>query len=459
MQGAVARHEEDQASASVDPVQPVAERWFSVGFAVLVTWLSLVQQPGRTTYDTRAELTERPGEFLAGAFHLWHPDSNLGEFQNQAYGYLFPHGPWFLLGDLLSVPDWVVQRLWTALVLVVAYEGARRVGGAVGLGTAGRVLTGLVFALAPRVLGTVGVLTGETVPGAVMPWVVLPVLLALGGRMAPRRAAVLSGAAVVCMGGVNAVEVAGSLPLAILLVGWGVYRGLVPRLFALWWAGAVALATLWWVLPLLVLARYAPSFYEYVESARDTTALVGWSEALRGATQWISYVVVGGQPWWPAAYSLSTTPVLMLAAAAITGIGLVGLVRLRSALRAPLVASVVLGLVALTIGRGGATGSLVAEPMLALLDGPLQIFRNVHKIDPVIRLPLAIGFAHACVLGAAMVVRRPGRAAPLRSAALVLPALLPLALLAPFVQNDARTPGWTAMADHWVAARDHLREA
>ena len=77
-----------------------------------VTFVSLLQQPGRTTYDTRAELTQRPWDFLAGGFRLWHPESNFGEFQNQSYGYLFPQGAWFVLTDLVGVADhsrWVTQ--------------------------------------------------------------------------------------------------------------------------------------------------------------------------------------------------------------------------------------------------------------------------------------------------------------------------------------------------------------
>src|SRR5215217_7876895 len=89
----------------------------------VVAFVMLIQQPGATTYDTRAELTERPGSFLSGAFTLWHPESNFGEFQNQAYGYLFPQGSWFVLADTLGMPGWVNQRLWSALLLIVACEG------------------------------------------------------------------------------------------------------------------------------------------------------------------------------------------------------------------------------------------------------------------------------------------------------------------------------------------------
>lgn len=122
---------------------------------VVVTFFMLIQQPGRTTYDTRAELTERPGDFLSGAFTLWHPESNFGEFQNQAYGYLFPQGAWFAAGDALSVAPWVSQRLWSALLVVLACEGARRVARTIGLGDLASLLAGAVFAFSPRLLGTV----------------------------------------------------------------------------------------------------------------------------------------------------------------------------------------------------------------------------------------------------------------------------------------------------------------
>ena len=152
-----------------------------------------------------------------------------------------------------------------------------------------------------------------------MPWLVLAVLLHLQGRLSPLRTAVLSGAAVVCMGGVNAVETAACLPLAMILVVWGVTRKLTSIRFAAGWFAAVGAGCLWWALPLLVLARYAPPFYEYVESAQDTTALVGWSEAARGDSSWIAYLVSGDQPWWPAAFHLATDPVLIAVAAVVAG--------------------------------------------------------------------------------------------------------------------------------------------
>jgi arabinofuranan 3-O-arabinosyltransferase len=428
----------------------------AIGFYAVVVLFNLIQQPGRTTYDARLELSERPLAFLAGAFSLWHPEANLGELQNQAYGYLFPQGLWFVLMDALAVPDWIGQRLWSALVLIVACEGARRVARAAGLGDGAALVAGIAFAMSPRILGTVGVISSETLPGAVMPWVVLPVLLALRGRLGGWSAATLSGAAIVCMGGVNAVENIGALPLAAILVLWGVRRRLVPPRFVAQWGLLVVAASAWWVLPLLVLARFSPPFYSYVESARDTSGPIGWSEATRGDSHWVGYLVTGDQPIWPAAHALASSPLLILVAALVAATGAAGLAMLRSDLRTPLVASASLGLALLTVAHGDWAGSVLAAPMRDALDGPLQIFRNVHKIDPAVRLPLAIGVGHAAAVGTAWLVARMPRLSESRGALLALPACLVMVLGSPFLENDVRTAGWDGIPSGWVATADYL---
>jgi arabinofuranan 3-O-arabinosyltransferase len=424
----------------------------------LVTIVMLIQQPGATTYDTRAELTERPGGFLSGALTLWHPEANFGEFQNQAYGYLFPQGTWFVLADALGTPGWVSQRLWSALLLIVACEGARRVARAVGLDDIPALLAAVVFAFSPRLLGTVAVQTGESLPGAVMPWLVLAVILHLRGQLSSVRTAVLSGAAVVCMGGVNAVETAACLPLAMILVVWGVRRKLTTMRAAAGWFAAVVVGCLWWALPLLVLARYAPPFYEYVESARDTTALVGWSEAARGDSSWIAYLVSSDQPWWPAAFHLATDPLLVAVAAVVAGVGLAGLALLDSAVKRPMMLAVVLGLGCLTVAHGGVAGAPAADAVRSLLDGALQIFRNVHKIDPIVRLPLAIGFGCAVARGTQLAIEKAPRLRNAERLILLAPLLLVLVLGRPYLQGESRTPGWDDIPSHWQQARAYLAE-
>ena len=101
-------------------------RWGVLATYAWLVAMAFLQRPGQTTFDTKFDLTADVQRFLVESLSLWKQDSNFGELQNQAYGYLFPQGTFFLLAESLGIADWVVQRLWTALLLVVAFEGARR---------------------------------------------------------------------------------------------------------------------------------------------------------------------------------------------------------------------------------------------------------------------------------------------------------------------------------------------
>jgi arabinofuranan 3-O-arabinosyltransferase len=423
-----------------------------IGVLAVLVAVSFAQRVGQTTFDTKFDLTADPGRFLERALTLWNTNIDFGGLANQGYGYLFPQGSFFALGELVGVPDWIIQRGWSALVVVAAYDGARRLARALGIGVEViPVIAGLAYALSPRIIGLSGALSAEILPSAMLPWVCLPLVLALTGRMSARRAAALAGLAVVCMGGVNATENLVTLPLPLFLVLSGV-RTSAGRRLAAWWAGCTALACLWWMLPLVLLGKYSPPFLDYIENAATTTRTTGWDTVVRGAEHWLGYLVIGPGQWWPGEHELSTVPILVVLGGLIAAAGLAGLTRPGLSFRVPFVLSLVLGLVAATAGHGGPAGTPLSGTVRTLLDGGLAPFRNVHKVDPLVRLPIALGVGVVCLALSAYAERRRRTPSPSERWAGLAVVVLLLASAAPVFANTLRQPGWDKVPDAWTRA-------
>src|SRR5262245_7878779 len=111
------------------PRGSVKARMRSVAVCALLTALAFAQDPGMTTVDTKVDLAVNPVSWLERALHLWNPVLTFGQVQNQAYGYLWPMGPFFAAGELAGLPAWVTQRLWWALLMCVAYTGVVALAG------------------------------------------------------------------------------------------------------------------------------------------------------------------------------------------------------------------------------------------------------------------------------------------------------------------------------------------
>ena len=365
-------------------------RWLAGIFAVALV-LCFAQRPGMIAPDTKLDLTANPLRFLARAATLWNSDLPFGQAQNQAYGYLFPHGAFFLIGHQLGMPGWVVQRLWWALLLTAGCWGLLRVAEALGIGTRpSRLVGAAAFALAPRVLGTLGSISSETLPMMLAPWVLLPVIAALttSGRP-PRVLAARAGIALALMGAVNAVaSLAACLPA---LIWWACHR---PDQrwwrFTRWWALTSALAIAWWVVALLLLGRVSPPFLDFIESSGVTTQWTSLTEVLRGTSAWTPFVA----PNATAASSLVTQPSMILATSLFAAGGLAGLALRSMPARGRLVTMLVVGLVLLTAGYAGGLGSPVAQQVQAFLDAAGAPLRNVHKLEPAVRIPLILGATH-----------------------------------------------------------------
>ncbi|MDV3128615.1 alpha-(1-_3)-arabinofuranosyltransferase family protein [Mycobacterium sp. 21AC1] len=368
---------------------PLSRRWLWVVAAANLV-LTFAQSPGQISPDTKLDLTANPLRFLTRAFNLWNSDLPFGQAQNQAYGYLFPHGTFFLIGDLLNVPGWVTQRLWWALLLTIGFWGVLRVAEALGIGsTSSRVIGALAFALCPRVLTTLGAISSETLPMMLAPWVLLPVILALRGQHNLRLMAARSAGALALMGAVNAVATLTGCLAAI--IWWACHRP--NRLwwrFTAWWFGCAVLAVTWWVVALVLLGRISPPFLDFIESSGVTTQWTSLTEMLRGTDSWTPFVA----PSATAAASLVTSTVAVLATTLVAAAGLAGLALRSMPARGRLITMLLIGVVLLGLGYSGGLGSPVALQVQAFLDGAGTPLRNLHKLEPVIRLPLVLGLVH-----------------------------------------------------------------
>ncbi|ULE35568.1 alpha-(1-_3)-arabinofuranosyltransferase [Mycobacterium sp. IDR2000157661] len=377
----------------------MSRRWLWVVTAAALL-LTFAQSPGQISPDTKLDLTANPLRFLARAFNLWNSELPFGQAQNQAYGYLFPHGTFFLLGDVLGLPGWVTQRLWWALLLVVGFWGLLRVAEALGIGSpASRILGAVAFALSPRVLTTLGAISSETLPMMLAPWVLLPVILALRGTggtggvgISTGRIRVLaarSAVAIALMGAVNAVAtLTGCLAAVIWLLCHRPNR--LWWRFVAWWALCITLAVLWWVVALVLLGRVSPPFLDFIESSGVTTQWMSLTEMLRGTDAWTPFVA----PNATAGASLVTGSVAVLATTLVAAAGLAGLAMRSMPARGRLVTILLIGVALLAAGYSGGLGSPVAHQVQQFLDAAGTPLRNLHKLEPLLRLPLALGLAH-----------------------------------------------------------------
>ncbi|MDQ6524072.1 alpha-(1-_3)-arabinofuranosyltransferase family protein [Nocardioides sp. LHD-245] len=415
---------------------------------------------GQSTSDTRFELTEVPGPHLAGTFHLWNPEVSLGEMQNQAYGYLFPHGSFFWLAELVGVPGWVAQRLWSVLILLLACEGLRLLSRALGTTPVAAAVAGLAYGLTPRHVTEIGTRSAEILPGAMLPWAALPVVLAVHGRMRPRNAAILSAAAFACSGGVNGTATAAPAALLAILVLWAVLTRRLSWRFGAGWLALVGAVSAWWILSLLRLGTYSPPFYDFVEDARATTSTADFASVLRGASNWVGFISVGGDRWWPAGYDLAYEPWLVLGSGLVAVAGFVGLLRMRGAWRTPLLLAAGFGLVCQVIAHTGALDGPLSQALRDLLDGPVAPLRNVAKMDPVLRVPIAIGLgALADDLLRSLWRRRPLDLRRFAAGGLAVALAGGLVAMAqPIATADTRTPGWKELPSYWWEASAFLEE-
>ncbi|MBZ5736879.1 alpha-(1-_3)-arabinofuranosyltransferase domain-containing protein [Nocardioides mangrovi] len=421
------------------------------GYAAILTALAFSQSAGRIAADTKFDLVTNPLKFLLGGLRLWDPSAAFGQIQNQAYGYAWPMGPFFLLGKVMQLPPWVIQRAWWALLLCLAFFGVVKLAQKLELGSPfTQVVAAFAFVLTPRITTLLGGTSVEVWPMALAPWVLVPLVIG-SQRGSVRRYAALSALVVACCGGVNAVAVAAVLPLGVI---WILTRAAGPRKWPLlgWWTTFTVLATLWWSAPLLFLGRYSVPFLDYIENATITTVPTDLARTFAGQSDWVAYFAGID---YPAGQQLVTTPFLMLDAAAIAAFGLVGVALRGNPHQRFLTWGVLTGLVLVGFGYADDLSGFFAADRKEWLDGSLAALRNLHKFDVVLRIPLVLGLAY--VLSVLPAYAR-DRASTWGTRALQVAAVLAVvALVLPWAQDRiAPREAPYQVPDYWYEVADYL---
>lgn len=424
-----------------------------------IVWLVLAtamfaQPVGLIAADTKHDLTADPAGFLAAATHAWTDVFPLGQLQNQAYGYLFPQGLFFLLADAIPdwlLPAWVAQRLWWTIVAGVGFSGFYRLCQCVVPGSgcsttasastrAFQIIAALLFALSPRTLTTLTAISSEAWPVMLAPWVLVPLLRrdTITGR--DIAAATIP---IALMGAVNATAtLAACIPAGLVILwrrqGWL----LIPA--------AVAVSA-WWIGPLLVLGKYSPPFTDFIESSYVTTRWLNLLEILRGTTHWTPFADTERE----AGYLLVSQPVFVLATVAIAACGLAGLALSAQGAQGSAPSTRLryhgLWLMMLLVGI-----TILAAPYGQLLDDALAPLRNLHKFDPVVRIPLLLGVAH---LGTVLEVPRLKHPLTQRAAAGLGVTVIALLSVAPVWSGRLLPTGaYREVPEYWRQAADFLND-
>ncbi|MFD7706634.1 alpha-(1-_3)-arabinofuranosyltransferase family protein [Streptomyces sp. NPDC059786] len=438
------------ATAAGPPEGP-RSRWWLLGFWAVVFVLLLAVHPGRTTFDTKLGVVLDPWQFLSDLGQLWHDRGGFGGLQDQYAGYLWPMLPFYGLCELVHLPVWLAERLWLSLIVSIAFWGALRLAERLRFGSsASRLLAAVAYALWPVFTTVVGSTSAAALPGAFLPWVLLPLT---NERYAARVAALRSALLVPFMGGVNAAATLASLlPVGLYLLSRP--RGPRQRKLIAWWVPGVVLATAWWVIPLLVLGVYGENFLPYVETAQVTTETMSAAESLRGAGNWVAYLHFG-EPWLTAGWTVAASVVVIVCSALAAGLGLAGLARRDLPERRWLVLTVMSVALITLAGYGGRAGAPFHGLVQDWLDGPLVPFRNIYKFQTGLALALVLGLAH--LVGVATSPRgarrvRGRRFAPLIAAVLVLPGLA-----WPYLNGSILNPGsFRELPRYWQTTADWL---
>jgi arabinofuranan 3-O-arabinosyltransferase len=445
--------------AAAAPTQRFREGWWFALVWVAAMAILVSTDSGRMIFDTKLGVDINAAGFLARLWPLWNPLEWFGTLQNQYIGYAIPMAPFYLIFQLMHVPIWLIERLWMSVLITVGFAGLVRLAAALRIGTPGtRLLGAAMFVLWPTFTVVVGSTSADVLPGFMVPWAILPLVAAVQGTTTPGRAAARSGLAIVAMSGVNAAATLTALLLPALYVLLCSPRR--RRLeFSVKWLLAVAAATAWWLIPLILQGRYSFNFLPYIEQTTTTAKTMSASAVLRGAGFWTAYFNLGS-PWLTAGWALVSSPFAIVTSGLAASVGLFGLARRDMPARRWLLIGTGLSAAIMLAGYYGPVGGPLQDLVNSLLDGPAAPFRSLYKFEQVIAVALALGCAHALGLlwrRGATVSRSVRLAAGPVTAPVTAIVLAGLAL--PALSGQILQPGsFTSVPGYWYQTARYLDE-
>lgn len=330
-------------SARVDgppPGGPTVHRARTLAVAVLAAVVGVRVSVARGLEGTAADVAGDPAGALAGALDGWGSAGSLGD-ASAAGLRAAPLAALHRLAEVVSVSGTAAQAAWTALVLVLAVVGARRLASVASPPATAQSWAPWVAALV-YACGPVLVATGVDAPldglvAALLPWVLLPVVRRDRGWTGAARSAAWLGLAGVGTPVWSLAVLAPGLLAAVV-----VWRRNLRQLLR--WVLLAALASGWWC---------AVAVWE----GRRATVV---TDVLPDADLRLQVAQALGRPAWSLAW-------LLLLALAPAAVAVAGLVATRGRPERLLVAGLlVLGALSAAAGLSGAVPVLAP----AALGGP-----------------------------------------------------------------------------------------
>jgi arabinofuranan 3-O-arabinosyltransferase len=445
----------------------------ALGFAAASFALAFWQRPGWATSDTKIDLHVDPAAFLSELASVWSPSIDLGAIQGAQYsGYLWPTGPAFAFLHAIGLSPWVAHRVWLGLLFAVSAWGMLRLLDAFLGRPRGipHLLGAGFYLLNPYTVIFSGRTSLILLGYAALPWLLLAVHHGVRAGSGWRDwrawwpAAAFALVVTSIGGGINAAVVAWMLvgPLVLLayepLIGSARWRDAGAFLVR---AGILAtLASLWWIAPLLVHARYGIDFLQFTEQPRSIWGTNSAPEALRLMAYWTSYIGVGffgaSRPLFSEAGTLLFNPLVVVATLAVPAIAVAGFAWTRRWRYAPFFLLLVVVGVAIEVA-GFPNGTPARDGMeWVYRNVPLVRFlRTTQKAAPLVAL--GVGGLLALLVHVALGRLREAGRAPRVALPVALAALIVLGAL-PLVRGTAveEQLAWKEIPDAWTSAGREL---